>query len=121
MRKEKELHGPTQSPGYCSPNNRCFLFTHLVGDGLLRGPGAVPALDSNDLEVQGAKAQAVILPGVEMVGDRDSAAGAAAAADGDVLVKGAGALNGRRIDARVLPDGVGAAVAADRALHCARL
>lgn len=61
------------------------------------------------------------LPGVEVVVDGDGAAGAAAAADGDVLVEGLGALDGWCIDALVLPDGVGAAVTADRTLHRACL
>jgi hypothetical protein len=53
----------------------------LVSDGLLRGPSAAPALDGDDLKVQGAEVHAMALPGVEMVGDGDGAAGAAAATD----------------------------------------
>ena len=61
------------------------------------------------------------LPGVKVVGDGDGAAGAAAAADRDILVEGASTLDGRLVGARVFPDGVGAAVAGDRALLRARL
>lgn len=61
------------------------------------------------------------LPGVEVVVDGDGAAGAAAIADRDILVEGLGALDRWCIDPLVLPDGVGAAVAADRTLHRACL
>jgi hypothetical protein len=57
------------------------LAARLVGDCLLRGPGAAPALDSDDLEVQGAEVHAMARPGVKVVGDGDGAAGAATAAD----------------------------------------
>jgi len=63
----------------------------------------------------------VALPGVEVVGDGDGTAGAASAADRDILVEGAGTLDGWLVGARVLPDGVGAAVTGDSTLLRARL
>jgi len=50
-----------------------------------------------------------------VVGDSDSAAGALALADREVLAESAGALDGRLVDLGVLADLVGRAVAGDAA------
>ena len=84
------------------------------------GAGAAPAFDSHDLKVHGAEIHAGLCPCVKVVGNRDSTAGAAALADGDVLVKGRGALNRRLIDLLVLPDLIRGTVAGDGTFLCAR-
>lgn len=99
----------------------CSRATRLVANGLRRGPCAVPALDGDNLEVQLAEVQADVRPGGEVVLDGDGAAGATATADRDVLVESGGALDGRLVDALILPDFVRAAVASERALLRARL
>lgn len=56
-----------------------------------------------------------------MVLDGDSAAGTSALAYGDILVKGAGAQDGRLVDTLVLPDHVGPTIGRDGALLSASL
>ena len=51
----------------------------LVGDSLPASATTIPALNSDDLEVQGAKVQTQILPGIEVVLDGDGAADAESA------------------------------------------
>jgi hypothetical protein len=90
--------------------------SHLVGDGLIAIATAIPALNSDDLEVQGAKVQTQILPGIEVVLDGDGAADAAGIADWDILIESRGASDRRFVDALVLPDSVGGAITVNRAL-----
>ena len=80
---------------------------------------AAPALDSENLVVQGAEVHAGLGPCVEVVLDGDGAAGACARADGDVLLEGRGALDRGLVDLLVLPNLVCAAVACQSTLLCA--
>lgn len=89
--------------------------TRALTDTNLPFPASAPALHRDDLVVQGAEVQARGLPGVEVVGDGDGAAGAGALPNGDVLVEGGGALDGGLVDLGVFPDGVGGAVAGEGA------
>lgn len=83
---------------------------------LRRGSAAAPALHGDNLEVHRTQIQTSLGPRIEVVLNRDSAAGPCGASDGDVLVEGRRAHNGRLIDALVLPDGIGASVTGQRAL-----
>lgn len=68
------------------------------------------ALHGNDLVVQGSQGQAQVAPRVEVVRNRDRAAGAVVAADRPVLVKGGGSDDGRLVDSLRAVDVVDAAV-----------
>jgi len=77
--------------------------------------GAAERLDGEDLVVEVAGGESVVLPGGEVVGDGDSSAGALVLADREVLAESAGTLDGRLVDLGVLADLVGRAVAGDAA------
>jgi hypothetical protein len=79
------------------------------------GTAALVALSSNDLVVMGAELQARLGPSIKVGADVDRARSAVVLADGPVLVEGAGALDGRLVDALGAGDGVGAAVLGDGA------
>lgn len=80
------------------------------------GPRALVTLAGHDHVVPGAEVEiALLLPLVEVLAGVDGAADALLAADGPVLVKGRGTLDGRLVDAARLVDVVGSAVVVDRA------
>lgn len=106
------LHNPnlnTQSTPH-SQLNPCLTANLDVG-----GSGAAERLDGEDLVVEVAGGESVVLPGGEVVGNSDSSAGALVLADREVLAESAGTLDGRLIDLGVLADLVGRAVAGDAA------
>ncbi len=89
----------------------CLHLRH--GDG--GRAAALVALSGDDLVVVRTELEAGLGPGVEVSANIDGARGTVVLADGPELVKGAGALNGRLVDAPGLGDGVGAAVLGDAA------
>ena len=93
-------------------------YSHLVADSLLGTTLAIPALNSNDLEVHRAQFQTRIGPCLEVILDGDRTTGTVRFADGDVLVESGSAFNGWLVDTLVLPDSVGSTVTVDRALLC---
>jgi hypothetical protein len=93
----------------------------LVGDSLPASATTIPALNSDDLEVQGAKVHAEICPGLEVVLNSDCTANRAGFADRDVLVESRGAFDRRLVDALVLPDSVGGTITVHRTLLGASL
>lgn len=68
------------------------------------------------MEVHCAKVQPSLGPRIEVVLHSYSTAASCRLSDGDVLVEGRRANNGRLVDALVLPDGVGASVTGERTL-----
>ena len=90
--------------------NPCLTANLDVG-----GSGAAERLDGEDLVVEVAGGESVVLPGIEVVGNGNSAAGTLVLADGEVLAESAGTLDGRLVDLGVLADLVGRAVAGDAA------
>ena len=92
-----------------------LLNPYLTADLDVSRAGSAERLDGKHLVVEVAGGESVVLPGSEVVGDSDSAAGALALADREVLAESAGALDGRLVDLRVLADLVGRAVAGDAA------
>ena len=87
-----------------------------LAEGELAVAAAAPALDGDNLVVEGAEVEAGLGPCGEVIRDGDGAAGAGALPDGDVLVEGGGALDGGLVDLLVLPDRVGGAIAREGAL-----
>ncbi len=93
----------------------CHLDTISLRHGDGTGAAALVALGGNDLVVVRPELKAVLGPRVEVGADVDRARGAMVLANGPELVKGAGALDGRLVDAAGLSYGIGAAVLCDGA------
>ena len=83
------------------------------GDGT--AAAALISLGGDDLVVVRPELEAVLGPRVEVGANVDRARGAVVLADRPELVKGAGALDGRLVDAAGLGDGIGAAILGDGA------
>ena len=96
-------------------STRCARATIHLGDGDGGRSRAREGLNSHDLEVEVLVGEAMLGPGVEVVGGRDGSRGALALPDGPVLGEGAGAGDGGLVGARVGALHVGRAVRGDRA------
>ena len=106
------LHIPNRSVRL-TPNtlfNPCLTANLDVG-----GSSSAEGLDGEHLVVEVAGGESVVLPGIEVVGNGNSAAGALVLANREVLAESAGALDGRLVDLGVLADLVGRAIAGDAA------
>lgn len=103
---------------HCGKHFSTTCTDHSLGLGnlLTRRTAAAPALDGNDLVVHSAQLHAVRRPGRDVVRERDGAARAWRVSDGDVLLEGRRPLDRGLVGLLVLPDGVRAAVARERAL-----
>jgi hypothetical protein len=89
--------------------------SHLIRHSLIRISTPVPTFDRNNLEIQSSKVHTEICPCLEMVFYSDSSTNTWGVANGDILIKGRRAFDGRLIHTLVLPNGVGGAVAIDSA------